>query len=126
MGRDRDKLREHPIECAECGAIMHLIHAKYGLFYSCSKFPECRGTHGAHPDGRPLGVPATAAVRKLRREVHELAENLWKWKIKRERKAMYVWLKNNTASGHIGEMEQEELITLKAKLQDLINERSRG
>lgn len=30
--------------CPECGSPVDLKEGKYGLFYGCSKFPECRFT----------------------------------------------------------------------------------
>ena len=51
---------EHP--CLECGASMMLRESKFGLFYGCSTFPVCRATHGAHKDGRPLGITVRKAT----------------------------------------------------------------
>lgn len=118
------KPKEHKLECPECGSPMRLQTSKYGLFYGCSRFPECKETHGAHPDGKPLGRPAKKDIRLLRREIHALAEHIWRWSVKKERSAMYVWLKKNTKSGHIGEMEKSELMALKEKLLKMIYERN--
>ena len=60
--------------CPECDSKMSLRRSKYGLFYGCSTWPACPGTHGAHPDGTPLGVPATQAVKQLRIRAHELLD----------------------------------------------------
>ncbi len=73
---------EHKVYCADCGALMVLRTTKkfqYGdgnnrNFYGCSNYPICKGTHGAHPDGRPLGTPATAEVKQLRRAAHAAIE----------------------------------------------------
>src|SRR5208282_5226656 len=47
------------LKCGECGSLMVLRKSKkYGTpFYGCSRFPECKGAHGAHTDGRPKGTP---------------------------------------------------------------------
>lgn len=67
------------LNCPECGARMRLIESRRfkRLFWSCSRWPDCDGAHGAHPDGRPLGEPADKATRKRRHEVHEAFDWLW-------------------------------------------------
>lgn len=70
--------RRTDLECGECGAPMTLRGSKYGPFYGCSRYPACEGTHGAHPDGSPLGVPADELTEKWRGRVHELFDPLWK------------------------------------------------
>lgn len=40
-------------------------------FYGCTRWPACKGTHGAHPDGRPLGMPATQETKRARIRAHE-------------------------------------------------------
>jgi hypothetical protein len=47
-------------------------------FYGCTNFPVCRATHGAHPDGRPLGIPGDAETKRLRSECHAVFDTLWK------------------------------------------------
>ena len=44
--------------------IMVLRNSKYGLFYGCSTYPNCKASHGAHKDGKPLGTPAACTPRK--------------------------------------------------------------
>lgn len=43
-------------------------------FYLCS---PCNAYCGTHPDGRPLGRPADATLRRARNHVHELFDPLW-------------------------------------------------
>ncbi|MFP4047355.1 MAG: topoisomerase DNA-binding C4 zinc finger domain-containing protein, partial [Bacteroidales bacterium] len=31
-------------ECPECGAEMKVVEGKYGKFYGCSNFPDCKGS----------------------------------------------------------------------------------
>lgn len=85
-------------------------------YYLCERYPECRGRHGAHPDGKPLGVPAKENVRRLRNYVHVLADQIWPWDDKEKRREMYRWLETNTKSGHIGKMLEPELEELEQKL----------
>jgi len=47
-------------------------------FWSCSTWPKCNGIHGAHPDGRPLGVPGDAETKKARQRAHAAFDALWK------------------------------------------------
>jgi ssDNA-binding Zn-finger/Zn-ribbon topoisomerase 1 len=72
---------------------MTLKNSRYGLFYGCVNYPACRGTHGAHPDGRPLGIPATREVKLARIEAHAAFDRLWKEGGIRRRKA-YQWLRS--------------------------------
>jgi ssDNA-binding Zn-finger/Zn-ribbon topoisomerase 1 len=64
--------------CPECGSAMILRKSRYGLFYGCSAFPNCRSTHGAHPDGAPLGHPADKATRTARVAAHAAFDAMWK------------------------------------------------
>ena len=60
-------------------------------FYGCSQFPNCRAAHGAHPDGRPLGVPANGPTKRARVAAHAAFDKFWKrkhWK----RSRGYRWL----------------------------------
>lgn len=67
------------LECPECQSPMLLRAAtgQFRAFYACTRYPTCRGTHGAHPDGRPLGKPATIAVKRLRQAAHATFDPLW-------------------------------------------------
>lgn len=68
----------HAVACGECGAPMDLKRSRFGLFYGCTTYPACTGTHGAHPDGAPLGVPANAATKAARIAAHAAFDTLWK------------------------------------------------
>jgi ssDNA-binding Zn-finger/Zn-ribbon topoisomerase 1 len=93
--------------CAECGASMVLRPSKYGLFYGCTKFPECRGTHGAHADGRPKGTPGNAVTKKARIEAHRIFDQIWKSGLVKNRGAAYKWMQKamgiSRSEAHIGE-----------------------
>ncbi len=72
--------------CPKCGSAMVLkttnkFRYPSGLprrFWSCSKWPDCECCHGAHPDGKPFGVPADDETKKLRIAAHEVFDQLWK------------------------------------------------
>lgn len=81
-------------------------------FYGCLRWPECNGVIGAHPDGKPLGFAADDETKLLRREAHKL---LSKW-YGNDNKSIYIFLKNNTVSGHIGMTGKDELKELIKKL----------
>lgn len=66
-----------PLPCPECGDWLHLKASRFGLFYGCSRFPACRATHGAHPDGNPLGVPANKETKLARIAAHAAFDPLW-------------------------------------------------
>lgn len=65
------------LACPDCGSPMVLRPSRYGQFYGCSQFPACRGTHGAHPDGKPLGVPANTETKQARIAAHAAFDPLW-------------------------------------------------
>lgn len=105
------------LACPECGSPMELAfsdrfryrNGSRRLFYRCYRFPECSGTHGAHPNGAPLGKPADKATRSLRVAVHEELDKRFPWKTKRGRIETSRWLeKNGFGSGHVSMMDAGE------------------
>ena len=77
--KTRDSLKFHKpnldtLFCPECGGLMVLKESKYGKFYGCINFPKCKGAHGAHPDGRPLGFPGNAETKKWRKKAHKIMD----------------------------------------------------
>jgi len=107
----------HDLRCPEpdCGALMELRPSRFGLFYGCARFPLCRSTHGAHPDGRPLGIPATGETKRARIRAHAAFDRLWELKRykagerKRRRGRAYVWLARalGVREIHMGELSIE-------------------
>ena len=80
-------------------------------FYACSQWPKCKGTHGAHPDGEPLGTPADALTGKARSRVHKVAGKIWgKWEksSRAQRQKMYDWMVRNAPKEHIADMTVDE------------------
>lgn len=73
------------MKCPDCGAEMVLRETKKFTypknkrprkFYGCSNWPKCNATHGAHPDGKPLGFPADSATKLWRSKTHKKIDEL--------------------------------------------------
>jgi hypothetical protein len=97
--------------CPDCGADMILRNSRYGLFYGCSQFPKCDTAHGAHPDGKPLGIPANRATREARIRAHAAFDVMWRERTdvpkKKARSQAYSWLQKALGwpiAPHIGAM----------------------
>jgi ssDNA-binding Zn-finger/Zn-ribbon topoisomerase 1 len=103
--------------CPNCGAEMVLRtttkftypNGEPRKFYGCSKYPTCTGTHGAHPDGRPLGVPGNDKVKDARHQAHAAFDPLWK-ENHMTRKEAYAWMSNNLGIefAHIGALDEDQ------------------
>lgn len=74
------------LPCPECGGTMTLKDSRYGLFYGCTNYPGCKMTHGAHPNGKPLGKPACEVTRDLRHQVHLKFDRLYNSDVPEERR----------------------------------------
>jgi len=100
---------------------MELRPSRFGLFYGCTRFPACKATHGAHADGRPLGIPADERTKQARMAAHRLFDRLWKRKTMR-RKEAYKWMRKTMGmtsdEAHIGRFDQEQCIELITKVHD--------
>lgn len=67
-----------PLDCPECdGQLVLRLSKKHGFFYGCNRYPRCKATHGAHPDGTPLGTPADRETRHWRTEAHKAFDKLY-------------------------------------------------
>ncbi len=96
--------------CGDCGAPMTLRRSAMGPFWGCTRWPACPGKHGAHPDGRPKGVPGDAATRAARIRAHEAFDPIWKGGTM-SRGAAYRWLTQAMGAArhvHIGELGAED------------------
>jgi hypothetical protein len=88
---------------------MRLRTSKRGLFYGCETFPACRASHGAFPDGRPMGIPGDKDTKKARILAHRIFDRLWKAEDGHEprmtRAQAYAWmqkaLKLSSGDAHI-------------------------
>jgi ssDNA-binding Zn-finger/Zn-ribbon topoisomerase 1 len=97
------------LTCGECGmSKMRLIALPTGHFYGCARYPTCRGTHGAHPDGSPMGTPGDTLTREARMRAHEIFDQLWKTG-KMSRDDAYKWLAQKLGmtkeTAHIGRFD---------------------
>lgn len=108
----------HDLRCGECTALMTLREShKYDRpFYGCTKFPTCRGTHGAHKDGTPLGTPANKETKKERMRAHAVFDQIWKKKLTPTRGAAYNWMREvmglSHSQAHIAMFNAEQCETL--------------
>ena len=105
--------------CGECGADMALKSSRFGPFWGCTRWPDCNGTHGAHPDGTPLGTPADAKTRAARMEAHAAFDAALKARGMR-RMDDYRWLSELTGKtrhdAHISRFNAEECHALAMQL----------
>lgn len=100
------------MKCPDCGSEMvlresSLFTTKSGVarkFWGCSHWPKCKGTHGAHPDGTPLGHPGDRETKDARMRLHARMEPLF-----RSRAGMYDWLREYAPKEHIGDMTLAEI-----------------
>ena len=95
------------LACPECGAPMELRRSgRHGPFYGCTQWPSCKGSHGAHPDGSPLGTPADHATKQARILAHAAFDQIWRDKLLPSRKAAYRWMQESLGlskeDAHIG------------------------
>ena len=108
------------LQCPECAEIMELhfsgrFRYKNGdrrPFYRCVKHLEgCPGSHGAHPDGSPLGFPARVAVKKLRHALHQALYDKYPYSKRKHHQKAALWLQGNGFPEHVGEMNEEQCKT---------------
>lgn len=110
------------LKCPEpgCTGMLQLRPSKYGMFYGCSNYPNCRGSHGAHPDGAPLGIPADKKTCAERRRAHDYLDRLWRpespFKIF-SRFDAYFWMftvmkLNDFNDAHIAKFNREQCLEL--------------
>src|SRR3989344_7903451 len=115
------------MECPECGAPMTLrettkYKTKKGLarkFYGCTRYPVCNGTHGAHPDGKPLGVPGDKETKQWRIKAHDALDTLSKkfgYNKADSYKLLQTTMGMNSEKAHIGRFNIEECKTLISRL----------
>jgi ssDNA-binding Zn-finger/Zn-ribbon topoisomerase 1 len=98
----------------DCGGDMVLRDSKFGKFYGCVRWPACDATHGAHPDGTPLGVPANKETKQARMAAHAAFDQLWHRATRAGRKSArskaYAWLREQLGltkdQCHIGRFDK--------------------
>lgn len=119
---------DHELDCPDCGGKLELKMSKYGLFYGCPKWPECKGSHSAHKEtGEPMGKPANAETKAARIRAHNIFDQLWKggpinWK----RTDCYLWMQRvmglTEKEAHIGSFTKEQCEQLIAYVQAVFHE----
>lgn len=115
---------DHP--CPDCGSSMVLRDSKYGPFYGCSEYPNCKATHGAHKNtGKPLGIPANKKTKKARMRAHDSFDQLWKDK-HMNRSEAYEWMQEamelSEDEAHIGRFTEEQCDELELKVEEYLEE----
>lgn len=114
--------------CADCGSNMKLrTTTKYPnkdgsprLFWGCSKYPECKGTHSAHQNsGKPMGNPANKETKDWRVKAHDVFDEFWQ-KYNYSRKESYNLLNTimgtTHETGHIAKFNMDQCKLLIKKL----------
>lgn len=88
------------LRCGRCGCAMTLRGPETNRFgkpwWCCTRWPACDGSHGAHPDGTPLGVPADARTKAARQRAHAAFDPIWQGATSRKKAARvqaYGWLR---------------------------------
>ena len=98
--------RINPV-CPDCGNPMRLMGSMWGLNWHCTG-DECRTTHGAHPDGSPVGSPADSRTRRARARAHDAFDRLWEHG-PMNRSQAYAWMARTLGVGrrsaHIGSLD---------------------
>ncbi len=88
---------------------MILRTSRYGLFYGCSRWPDCDATHTAHPNGEPLGIPGDKATKAARIRAHDAFDTLWKDNGPMKRGQAYRWMQKTLDltpdEAHIGRFD---------------------
>jgi len=94
---------------------MVLKRGKYGYFYSCERYPHCRGIHSANKrTGAPLGIPANRQTIEARKRAHKIFDLLWRGQNSpmKSRPEAYAWLRKvmklSKTDGHIGRFSIEQ------------------
>ena len=105
-------MKDEIVYCAEDGAKMVLRNSKYGLFYGCSNYPNCKGRHSAHQNsGKPMGIPANEETIQWRKRAHEAFDAYAKqWFTKRNDayKFLQTTMGLNSKDGHISRFNIEQ------------------
>ena len=89
-------------KCPYCGGEMNLEKASFiyhnkksenwGYVWVCEHYPACDSYVGCHPNTTiPLGRPANARLRTLKKEAHKQFDPIWKSGLVSRREA-YDWL----------------------------------
>ena len=107
------------VRCGVCGSRMELMESEQfrhkdgrpRKFYVCSNILFCSARHGAHSDGRPLGIPGDEETKRARIDAHEALDRVCKkqgW----SRNRGYAWLAQKMSltrkACHMGKMDKSQ------------------
>jgi DNA topoisomerase-1 len=53
---------ETDFDCPECGRKLNLRRGRFGMFFSCSGYPECKVTMNVSPEGEPIAREEKPAI----------------------------------------------------------------
>lgn len=88
-------------------------------FYACPRFPRCKATHGAHPNGEPMGIPADTETKQARMQAHDAFDQLWK-SGKMGRRSAYKVMQDvmgmSKDEAHIGRFNRDQCLLLIIRL----------
>lgn len=103
---------DEKLPCPDCGAPLTLRWGRYGWFLSCTRYPDCKGSHCVHQKTRkPMGMPADKATRLARHAAHIAFDALWSQSIPGSRRAAYRWMREvlgkSKEEAHIGRFDIE-------------------
>lgn len=112
------------LTCPDCGEPMELLWTRRCRYYRCSAYPHCCVTHGAHPDGMPMGTPADKETRGWRIAAHGAFDRLWMQPgACMEREQAYQWMMYalglTRAQAHIGRFDAEQCRRLITKVKEV-------
>ncbi len=123
---DWANMTKFSLDCPErgCDGSLTLRATKYGPYWGCENFftTGCKGGHGAHPDGAPLGTPADKETKNWRIEAHAVFDD-WYVANNMSRSEAYEQLQKimglTPAEAHIGNFDAAQC----QELIDLLNEK---
>lgn len=108
---------ERKLQCPNCGPeygsvmVQRIRRSDGSPFWGCERFPRCKATHGAHPDGKPLGVPGTPETKAARKRAHDAFDRLWTEGGMR-RDGAYKWLADSMGlsaeAAHMGAFDAKQ------------------
>lgn len=118
------------VRCGECASPMVLRAWDGKTYYSCVRWPECRGAHGA-AGSRPLGRPGDRETRAARLRAHASFDRLWRPTEggTMGRNAAYALMRSELGfserEGHLGMMNVADCERVRAWADDVVSKRDR-
>jgi hypothetical protein len=118
------------LKCPECSFPMTLMEnrdARYPktgtprLYYRCGAYPRCNITHGAHPDGSPLGFPGDRQTREARYAFHEVFDQVWKsgpWSRSEAYRILQLLMDMPEEEAHVGNFSGDQCYVATQRVQE--------